>query len=830
MRSIELNENWTLAGGPVTGAIPAAVPGCVHLDLLAAGRIEDPFYRDREVELMWIGETEWTYETTFEAPAELLDSERVLLRCEGLDTLATLELNGEPLGEADNMFRVWEFDVKGRLRAGANTLTIRFAPAATEARQRYNERPLRCTGLFKHKLHGGNLIRKEQCNFGWDWGPMCVTAGVWRPIRLIGVDAGRIDHVHLRQRHDETGRVELDLRAEIEATGAASGLTLTASLYPPDGGDTPVAAADLDPDGRATLSIEDPKLWWPNGMGDQPLYRLDVALHDPRGDELDRWSRRVGLRTIELQRELDQWGESFRFACNGVPFFAKGANWIPADVFQRRITEPGLRRLLDDAADANMNMLRVWGGGVYEDDRFYDLCDELGLCVWQDFMFSCAAYPADQPDFFDNVRVEAVQNVQRLAHHPCLALWCGNNEIEQIKNLRTSEPAPESMTWRDYARLFDRLLPDIVADDCPDVAYWPSSEHSPLGNRDDSRHPDWGDAHLWSVWHGRQPFEWYRTTTHRFCSEFGFQSFPEPRTIRGFTRPHDRHVNSYVMDKHQRSPIGNQAIISYMLDRYRLPTGFDNTVWVSQIQQGLAIEYAVQHWRRNMPRCMGALYWQLNDCWPAASWASIDYHGRWKALHYFAKRFFAPLMVSGVEDADAGSVEVHVTCDEPDPAPATLRWSATDPAGHELRAGRADLTPPARGTRLVDTLDLHDLVEARGRTGVIVWLALERDGRPVSSACVLFALPRHIELPDPALHAEAAPADDGGFDVTLHADAPALWAWLELDDADARYSDNFICVTPGEPATVRVHPAEPMTADQFAARLRLRSLRDTYQP
>ncbi len=829
MKSLELHENWKLRGGPIEGAVPATVPGCVHLDLLAAGEIEDPFYRDREVELMWIGQTEWTYETTFEAPAELLDSERVLLRCEGLDTLATLELNGEPLGEADNMFRIWTFDVRDRLVAGENTLTIRFAPAASEARARGEQAMLKAGGQGVYKVSGSSYLRKEPCNFGWDWGPMCVTAGIWRPIRLLGIDTARLDHVDVRQHHHD-GAVDLTITAELDTLDPAPDVKLTASLFAPDGGDTPLATVELDEAGRACLRIDEPRLWWPNGTGDQPLYRLEVVLHDRGGEQIDRWSRRIGLRTIELQRELDQWGESFRFACNGVPFFAKGANWIPADVFQRRITDAGLRGLLADAAAANMNMLRVWGGGVYEDDRFYDLCDELGLCVWQDFMFACAAYPLNDPAFVENVRIEAVQNVRRLAHHACLALWCGNNELEQMEHLIAAEPTPGAMTWRDYALLFDRILPDVVAAQCPDVAYWPSSEHSPIGNRTDSRHPDWGDAHLWSVWHGRQPFEWYRTTTHRFCSEFGFQSFPEPRTIRGFTEPHDRHVNSYVMDKHQRSPVGNQLIITYMLDRYRLPTGFENTVWVSQIQHGLSIEYAVQHWRRNMPRCMGALYWQLNDCWPVASWASIDYHGRWKALHYFARRFFAPLMVSGVEDPEAGTVEIHVTCDELDPAPATLSWRATDLAGRDLRREQATVNPPSNGSALVATPDLSDLIRDHGLTNLLVCLSLEREGAEVSSACVLFTLPRHLDLVDPRLSTNIEPAGDGAFRVTLEAEAPALWAWLELEDTDAAYSDNFLWVTPGEPKTITVTPAEPMTADEFAARLRARSIWNTYQP
>ncbi|NLJ84211.1 MAG: hypothetical protein GX336_04800, partial [Halanaerobiaceae bacterium] len=496
--------------------------------------------------------------------------------------------------------------------------------------------------------------------------------------------------------------------------------------------------------------------------------------------------------------------------------------------FVARLQAEDYYSLLKDAADANMNMIRVWGGGIYEDDVFYDICDELGLCVWQDFMFACSTYPAFDEDFLENVRFEAIDNIKRIRHHACLALWCGNNELEQGIVADKWDTERIQMSWGDYSRLFDKLLPGLVKQYSPQTAYWPGSPHSPLGDRVDSNNPDWGDAHLWEVWHGRKPFEWYRTCKHRFVSEFGFQSFPEPATVYSYTEPEDRNISSYIMEEHQRSPIGNTTIIHYMLDWFRLPGKFEDLLWTSQILQGLAIKYAVEHWRRSMPRTMGTLYWQLNDCWPVASWSSIDYYGRWKALHYLAKKFYAPLLITGLEDGEKYTVELHVTSDKLEAVSGEVSWKLTDPAGNTISAGRRGVEIPANRNTLVETLHLADYVEQYGNRNLMLWLELNVDGETVSENFVTFSRPKHMELKEPEISYQVEKIADNSFKLLLKAEKPALWTWLELKDYRARYSYNFFHLYPGKKQVVLVETEENLSVAVLKENLVIRSLIDTY--
>jgi beta-mannosidase len=826
MKSLDLTGAWTLRRDGQKKTIPATVPGCVHTDLLAAKEIEDPFYRDNEERLQWIGETDWIYERDFMTD-DLADAARVLLRCEGLDTLATVWLNDIEIGRADNMYRVWEFDARAALKPGRNRLTIRFASAVRYAAQRQRERQLPGWSA-RHEPPGRAWLRKEPCNFGWDWGPVLVTAGIWRAISLVAYDTARITDVAIRQDHARSGEVGLDVRVAAETLDAAA--PLEALLRVSYKGSTLHSArvALQNGVGAARLTVKNPQLWWPNGMGEQPLYEVTVEL-TRAGAPLDRAARRIGLRTLRLDRHADEWGESFQFVINGAPFFAKGANWIPSDAFVTRMTRVEYARLIKAAAVANMNMLRCWGGGIYENDAFYDLCDEYGLCVWQDFMFACAAYPTFDAAWMANVRVEAEQNIRRLRHHPSLALWCGNNELEQ--GVVGDQWNDRHMSWEDYSKLFDKMLPEIVRAEDHDHDYWPSSAHTPPpGDRKDHNDPTRGDGHLWAVWHGRQPFEWYRGAMHRFCSEFGFQSFTEPRLTAAFTVPEDRNVTSYVMEKHQRSGVGNAVIIHYMLDWYRMPVGFENTIWLSQIQQGMAIKYAVEHWRRNRPRCMGALYWQLNDCWPVASWSSIDYAGHWKALHYMARRFYAPVMISGVEDAATGTVAVHLANDLSRPFKGEIQWRVTRVDGAPLREGKRKARLEAGASALQTTLKLDDLLKKFGPRDLLIWLgAADEQGAQVSWNIVSFCRPKHMELLPPKMRVEIRPWDDNSYAVTLTAKHPALCVWLTLDDHDATYDDNFICLEPERPTRIRVTPATRLKPDAFRAMLRVASIRDTYQ-
>lgn len=827
MKEFSLNGKWELLKEGKGEVIPASVPGCVHTDLLAAGKIDNPFYRDNEEKLMWIGETDWLYRREFDFPAELKEKDKVLLRCEGLDTLATIYINGQEIGRTENMYRFWEFDVKDILKSGKNLIEIYFQAPLPYLRKKDEEFYLPAWSVGDHRLHSGGWLRKQPSNFGWDWGPKLVTSGIWRDIKILAYDDARINDLHILQDHSKEGEVELEINTTLDRMQTGK-LTLKYDLS--YRGETILKKEEKISGKKANVKfiVKNPQLWWPNGLGDQPLYDLRVELSK---DEklLDFEEKRIGLRTLKLVTEDDEWGQSFKFAVNGVDFFAKGANWIPADTFVSRLTAEDYRRFLEDAAKANMNMIRVWGGGIYEDDVFYEICDELGLCVWQDFMFACGTYPSFDKDFMENVRIEAIQNVKRIRHHACVALWCGNNEIEQGIAADEWDAEKVKMSWDDYKKLFDKLLPEVVQKFDPERDYWPGSPHSPKGDREDFYNPNWGDVHVWDVWHGKKPFEWYRNCNHRFISEFGFQSFPEPRTVDSYTLPEDRNITSYVMEHHQRSGIGNTTIIQYMLDWFRLPTSFENVLWVSQILQGLGVKYAVEHWRRSMPRVMGALYWQLNDCWPVASWSSLDYYGRWKALHYMAKKFYAPLLISGVEDNKKGTVEIHVTSDRLEEAQGEVNWSLTTVNGKEVDSGVVivEITPDKN--QLIETLDFADKVNEYGIRNLIVWLELKVDGKTVSDNYVFFARPKHMKLPEPGIYYEVKYLDENKFQVELTAEKPALWTWLELKDIDARLSDNFFHLRPGKRVSVILEPEKELSLSEIKRKIIVRSLIDTYK-
>lgn len=824
MEYLSLDGSWTLSS--VDGAhadIPAVVPGCVHTDLLRAELIEDPYYRDNELSQMWVGERDWTFRRTFRVSGSFLANERVELVCEGLDTLARIVVNGSVIGTTDNAFRTWRFDVGDRLHVGENTIEVTFASPVRAGAEKNQERFYWHTGIGAERLEGVNHLRKSQCNFGWDWGPRCATSGIWKPIRLSGISGGRFDHVSVRQEALSADAAALSVAVRCKHTDAPATLRVHVRLGEDDVA-VGTAALPLDESGASaelSLHIAEPRLWWPNGAGDQPLYAVVCELLNEQGERIDEIIKTVGLRTVRLVREADDWGESFYFEVNGRAIFAKGANWIPADTFVTRIGTEHYEALLSAAAQANMNMLRVWGGGIYEEDLFYELCDRLGLLVWHDFMFACAAYPADQEAFLESVKAEAIEQVRRISHHPCMALWCGNNELEQIHGCIADGDAARAagaMDWKDYELLFDEVLAGVVNEHAPWIAYWPSSPHTPGAKRADSNDPNAGDAHLWMVWHGRQPFEAYFECEHRFNSEFGFQSFPEPRAVARYAAPGERNITSRIMEHHQRSPIGNDAIVQYMLEWFQLPAHADMVLWTSQILQGLAITYAVEHWRRSAPRGMGTLYWQLNDCWPVASWSSLDWQGRWKALHYMMKRAYAPLLLSTVVDSEGGHITLYVTSDEAAPCETVLSWRMWTTSGEIIALGEEDVDVPAAGTVEVLTLEFDEQIEQLGAHNLILFGELHRGVERESDVVATFVRPKHLDLESPLLHVErsATPESHSGAapevasraeQWTITAEKPALWVWPDLPDVELRYSDRFFHVEPDRPRTITVTPA-----------------------
>lgn len=802
----DLAGTWEVSPAGKDEWMPASVPGCVHTDLLSAGKIPDPFYRDNEASLQWIGQSDWCYRRRFQVPADLFQRDRVLLRCEGLDTLAEIKVNGQKLGSTTNMFRVWEFDVKPVLKPGDNLIEITFTSPYPLMAKRNAARPM-YEWIGSHEPKGRAYVRKEPCSFGWDWGPVLASCGIGRGIGIHAFDEGRLNNFLVLQDHTQKKQVRLNVKvdAELVRPGKYGARVTVWQNGRKVGGSTVVC---LEGKASASFQIKNPKLWWPAGMGQQPLYEVTVELLNPSGVVIGQMVKRIGLRTLKVK--LPEGELPLRFEVNGIPFFAKGANLIPTDIFPNRVTTEKLRRYVADAVAANMNSLRFWGGGYYEEDELFDACDEMGICVWMDFKFACSAYPAFDPEFLENVRHEARDNLLRLRHHACIAVWCGNNEISLMTKEKWSN---NSMGRTDYDRLFKDLIGNEVEEFAPQANYVSGS-------------PDCGDVHFWDVWHKNQPFEVYRTVDG-FMSEFGFQSFPHPKTIRSFTTEADRDsVLSPVMKWHQRAhEDGNEKIVTTINRYFKPPKDFESTIWLSQILQGYGIKMGAEHWRQTMPKSMGCIYWQYNDCWPVASWSSVDYFGRWKALHYLARRFYAPILVSGVEDVAKGTIEVFVTSDQLEATPGKLRWEVTDIEGRMLLNDACQIDLPARASQMVRKLDLNELINAHQAKNLLTWLRMEVDGKIVSENLVFFGLPKELSLVDPKLTFSVREIGKA-FQVTLQSERPALWVWLELDGLEARYSDNFVHLQPNHAMKLMVYPHQPVNADQLTKWLRVHSLYD----
>ncbi len=770
MEKLNLCGSWILTGEDGR-SFPAVVPGTVLKTLLDSGEIDNPFDGMNEQAACEVLRREWRFERTFEVSTEQLAHARAELVFHGLDTLAAVVLNGETVARADNMHRTWRIPVREMLREGENTLRVVFSSAQVFAEKAAEENP-DVSYPGGSELPGTGFLRKAHYMFGWDWGPRLPDAGIWREAAIEFFD-NRLEDIRVRQVHS-LDEVILEVLAVTDARQVSLRLT------DPEG--RTVTTAEGTGGETLRLKVREPRLWWPNGLGEHPLYTLNVRAFSG-GQAEDETQLRLGLRTMTVTRKPDQWGESFSLCCNGVDFFAMGGDYIPEDSLLTRTGREKTARLLRDCADCHFNTVRIWGGGIYPEEGFYDLCDELGLVVWQDLMFACNTYRLTDA-FRESITREAEDNIRRFRHHASLGLLCGNNEMETAwLDWEGVRKQPEFLK-RDYLEQFEVLLKEICLREAPDTFYWPSSPSSG-GGFDDPNSLDRGDVHDWSVWHGRRPFSDFTERFPRFCSEFGFESFPCMDTLRTFVhRDRDMNPFSRVMESHQKCASGNATMLYYLAQTLRYPFSMEKLVHASQWLQAEAVRAGVEHWRRNRGRCMGAIYWQINDCWPVASWASIDSAGRWKALQYAARRFFAPVAVSLAPET--GGYAVFVASEQRRAFRGTVECIARDPKGRRLWEKEWTVScPPLSSVRA------GSVQAEQGIPPVVQVLLRDESGRIVSENEALDTLPKYFPFEQPKIIVRCE-----GKQITLTTDAFCMG--VELQAGDARFSDNWFTLYPGE--------------------------------
>ncbi|MGA7573084.1 MAG: glycoside hydrolase family 2 protein [Terriglobales bacterium] len=807
---VSLNGGWEFRQrGENSGAVqtawhPAEVPGVVDTDLLRNKLVPDPFFRSNEATLQWIENADWEYRSTFQATPETLKHSHVELVFEGLDGPAEVYLNDKLVLSANNMFREWRVEVKSQLKAGANQLLVVFPSPLVEARK------IAAGDFWRQQTQTPekSYLRKAAYEYGWDWGPRFVLSGIWRPAKLDAWDEAKISNLHIRQLdiHSEIAHTV----AETEITSAQASAAAVSVEYEYEEGKKVSSSRNVDLHAgvnhiEVPIDIARPELWYPNGYGRQAMYVFRVQVKTG-GRVQDEGTVRTGLRSILLRRETDQWGRSFELVVNGIPVFAKGADVIPFDSFPTRVTTAQYRRVLESAKAANMNMIRHWGGGYYETDEFYALCDELGIMVWQDFMFGNEWQPGTY-DFKQNVAQEAEYQIKRLRDHPSIVLYCGNNETEvswdwhRDITSRLSADAARRM-WQDYLTIFSGVLASAVERFAPETPYWPSSPSADY--EDISENYQSGDMHNWSVWHGMLPLRDYEKSIPRFMTEYGFQSFPEMRTVEAFTLPEDRAgILTPVMLAHQKNAAGNAKIRDYMLRDYPEPKDFASFLYVSQVLQAEAIKIGTEHLRRHRPRTMGAIYWQLNDCWPVASWSSIDYYGRWKALQYYARRFYSDLLVSPHQQD--GGVAVYVVSDKTTPVAGELRLRVMTFDGKVLIEKKENVQVAALSSKIYLQLPIDESLIAKDidPTKVAVAADLTVAGSVVSSNLIYLAPTVEIHLPAATLQTELTKSAES-YRLRVSSPVLARSVYVSFGQVDADVSDNYFDLLPGQSVEIAI--------------------------
>jgi beta-mannosidase len=811
---MELNATWEFRQTGTTIWLPATVPGTVHTDLLANKKIEDPYYRLNEHDLQWIDKVNWEYRTALNLSAEMAQKQNIIMEFDGLDTYAGVYINDYLVLSADNMFRTWSVNVKNQLHQGENQVRILFKSPIIIGLQKQEALGFGLPAGNDQSVLGGlgnNTIsmftRKAGYHFGWDWGPRLVTSGIWRKVTIHAWDNQKIENIHIVQ--NSLGAKSALLKAEIEISAGEAGkqglkINVNNNL---------VASQEIELQKgthiySVAFEIKNPKLWWPNGLGEQVLYSIIAVLGNDQA-VADSKSVKTGLRTIKLIRnpDADGKGESFYFEVNGRPVFMKGANYIPNDVFLTIVTPEKYETVVKTAAHSNMNMLRVWGGGSYEDDLFYDLCDKYGILVWQDFMFACTMYPGDSA-FLDNVKNEAIDNVKRLRNHACMALWCGNNEIESMwaqwdekagwgyKQLYNSQQ--REIIWNAYDAVFHHILPEVVTELAPDQPYWPSSPSAgfeKLANYENRS----GDMHYWGVWHGLHPFSDFLKYKARFMSEYGFQSFPEFKTVQKYTIPSDYNIESEVMASHQRSGIGNLRIKQYMEAEYKIPSDFEQVLYIGQVLQAEGIKMAIESHRMAMSYCMGSLYWQINDCWPVASWSSMDYYQRWKALQYFARDAYKNSIITSVEVN--GKIKIYGVSDLLQTQKGILKMKLIDFQGKTLWEKTVKAKLPSNSSSIIFETDTSELISLVGSTKCMLVSTFESGKNVIDTDYHYFAKVKDLKLVNPVVSLDIKETPDV-YSVSISAENLCKNLFLTSTNSEVQFSDNFMDILPGESVTV----------------------------
>lgn len=831
---VELHKNWSFKASNDTEWLHASVPGTVHTDLISNKIIDDPYYRLNEHELQWIDKLDWEYKTTFKVSKKELSKENLELNFVGLDTYSNVYVNDSLILETDNMFRNYIAEVKELLKEGDNKLHIIFQSPIKKGIKKYDAQGYKIPVSNNDLSEIGNVednkqvsiyTRKAGYHFGWDWGPRLVTSGIWKPITLRSWNHHKIDNVFIQQ--DSLG-LKANMSALLEVTLKDESIEATAEILV---NNKPVKTADVQlTNGKNSLKIpfeiENPELWWPNGLGNQVLYTVEVKLAS--GSYVDQKTHNIGLRTIELVQEPDSIGASFYFKVNGHPVFMKGANYIPQDVFLPRAKKEHYEHIINSAKDANMNMLRVWGGGIYENDEFYQLCDEKGILVWQDFMFACAMFPGDTT-FLKNVKQEAIENVKRLRNHTSIALWCGNNEVLSAwenwgwRDNVSQEQSKEitDTIWKAYDDIFHKILPDVVNNYDSSRAYWPSSPGSEFGKTESKEK---GDMHYWMVWWGKEPFDKYNTEIPRFMSEYGFQSFPELSSVEKYTTTEDHDVYSEVMKSHQRSSIGNETIEEYMLRHYKKPKDFEGFLYVSQLLQAHGLKVGIEAHRRHRDRCMGSLYWQINDCWPVASWSSIDYYGKWKALHYTAKKGFENLLISTENTKD--SIHLFIVSDLLESKKVKLKMRLINFDGTLLKQWEKQIVIDANTSKEYFSITKNDIISDYDNVLLHAELLSETEENRLSENSFYLAPYKTLNFPKPELTYSLKETEDH-FEVQLNTEKLAKDVFIS-SGSTFNFSDNYFDMLPNTQKTITIKKTASYSLEAFKRSLKVITLVDTF--